>query len=152
MAMLVYRRVPGKHRKVPYMFLATCGWFGRRHVPSMDQLKHPLPALDVSVPPIVMEVKNRPWKMNGWNLKITCLKREIIFQTFIFGFLFSFLGSMLIFRGAGPLVKSTHFPLNHDSERKSMLLWDKKVPLKLIFLLLYDALGTHSLPTASQWF
>ena len=28
-----------------------------------------------------------------WNLKITCLKRKIIFQTFIFGF------KMLIFRG-----------------------------------------------------
>ena len=27
----------------------------------------------------------RPRKMNGWNLKITQLKRKIIFQTAIFG-------------------------------------------------------------------
>ena len=33
-----------------------------------------------------------PPKTNGWNLKITCLKRKIIFQTLL-------LGSMLIFRG-----------------------------------------------------
>ncbi len=36
-----------------------------------------------------------PWKVNGWNLKITCLKRKIIPQTFIFGNRFNFQKSML---------------------------------------------------------
>ena len=33
-----------------------------------------------------------PWKINGWNLNITCLKRIIIFQTSIFGFHVNFQG------------------------------------------------------------
>ena len=34
----------------------------------------------------------KPWKINRWNLTITCLKRKIIFQTFIFGFHVNFSG------------------------------------------------------------
>ena len=40
----------------------------------------------------ILYVQFTPWKINGWNLKITCLKREIIFQTSIFGFDVNFQG------------------------------------------------------------
>ena len=40
------------------------------------------------------KTKNKKaWKTNGWNLKITCLKRTTILQTSIFGFHVSFRGS-----------------------------------------------------------
>ena len=63
--------------KIHIVFLQLVAGF-RGHVP-MDQSR--FPALEVSLPPIVMEVKNRS-------------------------------------------AKFTHFPLNHDSGRKSMLLRD----------------------------
>ena len=41
----------------------------------------------------------RPWNL-PWNLKITCLKRKILFQTFIFGFHVNFQGCIYdIFSG-----------------------------------------------------
>ena len=40
------------------------------------------------------------WKKWTWNLKITCLKRKLIFQTFIFGFHFNFQGWQILFSQA----------------------------------------------------
>ena len=63
--------------------------------------------------------ENTHWKINRWNLKITCLKRKIIVQTFFFGF------KMLIFRGLGEKKKCTLNvdqlePENDDFQKESL--------------------------------
>ena len=68
----------------------TCCWT-LKHVKKMVFLKETRPLKVEKLNELGVYLKLHPWKLT-WNLKITTLKRKIIFQTSIFG-------SMLIFRG-----------------------------------------------------
>ena len=72
---------------------------------SMDILGvflHPIKVPKVTFPSLAPHHLHTPWKINGWNLKITHVNRKFIWTKP------SFMGSMLIFRGVSQTFP--HFP------------------------------------------
>lgn len=80
-----------------------------------------------------------PPKTNMWNLKMTILKRKIIFQTFNFGFHGTFRGVFFVCQKTGiPFPKVFGTSLPNTTAARRFRLWDLRqwstpIPIRTVF-------------------